>query len=272
PDTDDPSGSPYVTDWSRVLKDETAPYDVLSRMTELKDEGLDDDKNGTGDDETITDITYDRNGNVRSRIASYHTLSSTGAVASGTTTQSDWYLYDSMNRVLRAKGSMSGGVMSRGTGTDLTYDGAGERLTATTTVSGSTNVETYNYTEDGYLASVYIKVGSGSSVIRGDYTYDKMGRQTQTREYNTSGTAIYTANTTYNANSQMTEQDVFATRSDGSWEWDSVYSYYDDTNNDGTYGNTGDRYEGVVMDVRTTVKKGGVSQPTTDSSYYYYWQ
>jgi YD repeat-containing protein len=252
-----PNGDPQITDWTRTIKDSTAQYDVLSRMTQLIDNGADPTHIGATD-QTIINLTYDKNGNIRSRISSYHALSATGAVASGTSPEADWYLYDSMNRFTLTRGTLYDpdgngiGVIQQGTGTTLTYDLSGRRTSATT----GSDVESYKYTGDGYL----LEVDNYSGTKIADYDYDPMGRQILTDEYS-GGVNVYSVVTHYNNNSQITTQTTKTARTDDSnWEWDATYSY-----------SQGSLYLGVLTDVSTQTSKNGGTPSTSDQHYTYEW-
>jgi len=63
-------------------------------------------------------FTYDANGNVRERSATFRALDASGNVAGTDSSQDNWYKYDAMNRFVTTKGVFTGsagsGSISRG--------------------------------------------------------------------------------------------------------------------------------------------------------------
>ena len=86
----------------------TAAYDAMNRMTSWSDAGA------GGAAPASSAWEYDKVGNVRYVTSSYRALDAQGNVAGSNTTNSYWYLYDSMNRTVVTSGELSG---SRGSGT-----------------------------------------------------------------------------------------------------------------------------------------------------------
>ena len=81
-------------------------------------------------------------------------------------------------------GTPGSGAVARGTaGTDISYNAAGERVSAQT---GWGTQETYAYDDAGRLASVEI-----GGVVRAQTSYDLLGRVTSYAEYDRSGTTAH---------------------------------------------------------------------------------
>jgi|GEM_PF-475336 YD repeat-containing protein len=157
-------------------------YDELNRVVKFVDP-----------EATIT-YSYDANGNRRQVKSAYNT-----AVNGAPAVQEYWYQYDSMNRFTITKGVLANGMISNGsTGTRISYDLAGQRLTAT---AANNTVERYSYTSDGYLEDVtingvlgarrendlrgrvtgYIEYKNGAVMTQKYSTFDKDNRVTQER-------------------------------------------------------------------------------------------
>lgn len=131
---------------------------------------------------------YDAVGNVRAIITDYRPMLGGGTLSGATTDQIFWYRYDSMNRVVTTKGTFVGeagsGHIERGTeGTDLSYNAAGQRMTAQTGV-GAQEVYTYN------AADLVTNVAIGG-ITRATNSYDLMGRVTNAVEYNALSVLVY---------------------------------------------------------------------------------
>jgi len=199
-----------------ILQSSTATYDAANRMTSLSDSGR------AGGPRADIVYAYDANGNIRHIGTSY-----TDLVTGATTTHDDWYRYDLMNRVVTSKGrlftnTVNGVTTSSiappgdGSGVQMTYDAAGNRMTSTTshavfvsTPSGSVwvdyqHTEFYTYTEDGYLATVKMADATFDpathittsptiqmATLRAADTRDAMGRVIKHVEY-AAGTQGYT--------------------------------------------------------------------------------
>ncbi|WP_086139183.1 MULTISPECIES: LysM peptidoglycan-binding domain-containing protein [unclassified Janthinobacterium] len=157
-------------------------YDELNRVVKFVDP------------EATISYSYDANGNRRQVKSAYNTVVN-GAPA----VQEYWYQYDSMNRFTITKGVSANGMISTGsTGTRISYDLAGQRLTAT---AANGTVERYSYTSDGYLEDVtingvlaarrendlrgrvtgYIEYKNGALMTQKYSTFDKDNRVTQER-------------------------------------------------------------------------------------------
>lgn len=74
------------------------------------------------------DYEYDLNSNIRRAHSERRILDGNGAAGATADVRDDWYLYDSMNRVVRDKGSLVSGAIAGGT--LYGYDQAGRRATA----------------------------------------------------------------------------------------------------------------------------------------------
>jgi YD repeat-containing protein len=180
----------YYISLSTTLQNATAAYDALGRMTSWSESGT--ALSGT----TAATVpaaskswTYDKVGNVRHVHASYHNLDLNGATVSTVSTLDDWYNYDAMNRVTTSKGVVdaSSGLIVRGyQGVDLAYDAAGERMIATSTLSGTATV----WDPNGYDPNAYGGWGGNTGNYIGvaydydhreNFTYDAAGAITTLR-------------------------------------------------------------------------------------------
>src|SRR5262249_52538398 len=124
----------WPLDW--IMQNATATYDALGRLITWSEAG-----STTMPAASLT-YKYDAASNVRESSAVYHALDGQGIAATGTTSQDFWYTYDSLNRVLVAKGTLSAGAISRGSnGVLLTYDYAGQRAS----MQDASTTETYTY-------------------------------------------------------------------------------------------------------------------------------
>jgi YD repeat-containing protein len=289
--TSTPTSTPY--------QNETITYDAMNRVVTVNDSGY-----GNAAPVSIQ-LTYDANSNVRERKTSYHALSYDGKVMSNASTEDDWYKYDSMNRFVTTKGSLSGtpgaGTIVRGfSGTDLLYDHAGNRIAASTTkyYSGSSykdsfgntyvvsqggvqeQTENYVYTADGYLAQVSLAYGamgqdvntvphsSGPGTKLATYQLDAMGRATLYTEYSvTYGNSTYTRTATYDADSNVIADTTTSVRSDGYYVANTTYDYNLRT----ASGRYDGAYQGVMVHSHTTATLGSTAQPDSDTTNTYQW-
>jgi YD repeat-containing protein len=282
----------------------TTTWDALNRITSLTDTGY------QGTSAVSMTWEYDLASNIRHRGATYYQLNTNGTSSTTQSTQDNWYRYDNMNRLITADGEFVGtrgsGYIDRGlTGTDLTYDADGNRMTAANTVegnsySGSTywgggtytytfqeQKEIYTYTADGYLAQSNIVLGAvansatdtyvqppaatGPGTLQSTYARDAMGRVLTQTEYDSTGTtAVYWKTSVYDADSDVLSDEVWTKRSDGTFDQGDTYSYnaYDYANQ--TY--DGAWMGGAVTHIRTTMSKNGSAQPTSDTRYDYFWR
>jgi YD repeat-containing protein len=157
--------------WSNVYQNATATYDALGRLSNFNEAG------GTNVPAASIAYAYDANGNVRRSTANYRTLDANGAASPYVSTQDQWYRYDALNRVVTAKGILSGGQIVRGTtGVDYLYDQAGQRVRTTrTTTAWATIYDPYGYYDPYYgYGSQYISVPYDADT-REDYTFDAAG-------------------------------------------------------------------------------------------------
>ncbi len=272
-----------------TLQNAIIVYDALNRMTSFTDTG------GTiGEAATIT-WEYDQNGNVRHMNAVYHELDAQGAFASSTKTQDYWYKYDSMNRFVTTRGTLSGtagsGTITRGsTGVDISYNAWGERAIATKTLkttSGSTDSyqeekETYTYTADGYLAQVNAILGTSSSSnpppvtagagnMRASYDRDELGRVWMYKEYadTTLNPEVYTRSATYNAASQVTHDHTWTKRDDNSIVVADTYYDFLNESSPGVY--AGSYGGGVVTHSYGSTISGSTTTNNDTKNTYVWW-
>ncbi|RYG94021.1 MAG: hypothetical protein EON58_17175, partial [Alphaproteobacteria bacterium] len=276
---------------------------------------------------------YDAVGNVRHMVSTYHRLGDQGQVVNTDTpdVQDYWYRYDTMNRFLVTKGALvkygsNGEVVATGdaarnlvgasidrysTGVDLTYNRAGQRLTATKSNFGTTTImglpivhweeqrETYQYTTDGLLAATYITTGerkigsqayvrpnaitSGQGVVRARTDYDVLGRATYYAEYKPEGYdparpdlhKYYDRTIFYNSKGQTDTEITNSWRSDGHFE--AVNQYYYNAQDVGFGLWEGSKYGtymgGVVTYIDTKNRKDGYDgdAPDTVTKHNFTW-
>ncbi|HWA90293.1 MAG TPA: tandem-95 repeat protein [Rhizomicrobium sp.] len=282
----------------------TTTWDALNRITSLSDTGY-------GGQAAVSQTwEYDLASNIRHRSATYYQLNTNGTSSTTLSTQDNWYRYDSMNRVTTVDGELVGargsGHIDRGvTGTDLTYDADGNRLTAATTIAGNSfsgstywgggtytytfqeEKEIYAYTADGYLAQTNVAYGglststdgsyvappaaTGAGTLQSTYARDAMGRVLKQTEFDGAGiNQVYWKTAVYDADSNVTSDEVWTKRSDGTYDQHDTYGYtaYDFANQ--TY--DGAWMGGAVTHITSTLTKNGSGQPTTDTRYDYYWR
>lgn len=271
-------------------------YDGLGRMVSYADSG-----ENAAHGVTIA-TAYDAVGNVRHVVANYSDL------VTGAATQDYWYRYDSLNRFVTTKGVLSGTSGASGTtivrgatGTDIVYDAASQRKSATKTIQGYLDLggfggisyeadqrEDYSYTADGYLASVRIGAGSydapaapTTGTLRAAYTRDAMGRVTDYAEYQADGTTIaYSRASTWDAGSLLTDDVVQQRQANGTMLTSTThYDYtlsssgamWQPTGAGGAWQRvafgTGGGFVGQVTHSKTTRSDGGVSE----TEYAYGW-
>jgi YD repeat-containing protein len=242
-------------------------YDALNRMITFQDSGQ-----NNAHPVTIN-YEYDADGNVMHMLSTYIDL-----VSNTNSTQDFWYRYDSVNRFVTTQGQLldaSGNVtQTRGvagnhinagaTGTEITYDTAGNRATA---VSANES-ESYKYTANGYLSAVYI-----SGALRVQDVRDNMGRVTSHTEFGANGQVVYSKTDTYDAKSQVLSEQTSTVQSDGSTLVATTTFDYKADVGGGSY--TGAYQGGNVTHSRTTNVKitsgGSTNQPTTDTVNSYAW-
>lgn len=223
--------------YTQVIKNQTAGYDALGRMTSWAEAGT-----ATAPAST-TATSYDASGNVRRTLANFYSLDANGA-ASTATTRDYWFRYDSMNRVVTNQGVLQNGAIVRGmgdyysvaTGQDIMYNAAGERTAAATTQAyydgyGGYSVweerENYFYDGAGRLSSTYKATGAavyggqpvpaafGTGTLRSVFSYDLMGRATLQTDYDADGTtAIYSRSAVYNVKGQLESDYAYTKKTD----------------------------------------------------------
>lgn len=274
----------------------SATYDALNRMTSLTEAGgnvAETDSSGGAISYNFSPSSsvtweYDLNGNVINQDATYQTVADDGTISSGTTTQNYWFNYDSMNRVTTSDGQLDGAAGSqyvdRGmTGTDYTYNAAGERVSSTITgiqfygsgIATQSQETLYTYTADGYLAEVNLALGaldttgstsppaaSGTGYVQATYTLDQMGRVLSQSEFDSSGNTVYSRSATYDNDSNLLTDQVTDVRSDGTYVSDDIYTYNDLT--------SGHFDGGVVTSETTATYKNGTYQATSLTQNYYF--
>ncbi|WP_229008412.1 LysM peptidoglycan-binding domain-containing protein [Methylophilus sp. Leaf408] len=199
-------------------------YDAMNRITSM------------GDPKANILYEYDAVGNRRMVKSIYHD----GANGSPQE-QTYWYKYDSMNRFLITMGTLSGtrGVAgttittgtsgtnttaSNSDGVSIMYNVAGQRVSAFNAKRGS--VETYTYTNDGYLENVYIKESNQSNaVLRSSRVNDVLGRVTSYVERNAGNAQTYSKTIDYDKDSRVIKE----TGKDGATNFTTNYTYYTDS-------------------------------------------
>jgi YD repeat-containing protein len=149
----------------------------------------------------------------------------------------------------------------------------------------SAQVETYSYTDDGFLSGVSIAVqdlaatgdngttsptaGSlGSSVTRATYTDDAMGRVVSLNEYDSSGTTIiYSRSASYDAASRLSSDSVTSVVANGTGGTDTMVTattYYYTTSG-------GANLLGALDRMVAANSKNGTSVSTVTTSHSYAW-
>src|SRR4029077_8357953 len=112
-------------------------FETLHRFIEAKDPRF------------LETFTYDANGNRRSIIASFVKPDYTKDVIT------NWYTYDSQNRITRSQGVLKNGtiVITSAQGVRLTYDTLGNRRSAIHYDNGVLVTEAYSYTGNNLLTT-----------------------------------------------------------------------------------------------------------------------
>ena len=192
------SSYPTTSTYNYSLVSESATYDALGRLTSMTAAATNGANGYATPAATITE-KYDAAGNIRN-TASVHAVLNAAGAAAGTVTESFWFRYDAMNRLVTDKGSLSGAAGAAGTtivrgntyagsavaqGQDYVYDAAGQRVAALRTEyspGGSTYYSNYlpgtyqetreNYDYDGAGRVADIRTTSGSAVLE---SYDALG-------------------------------------------------------------------------------------------------
>jgi YD repeat-containing protein len=172
-----------------VVQNATAAYDAMGRMTNWAEAG-----NATAP-ASSTAYEYDLVGNFRHTSSTQVWLDQQGAPIYNPVVHY-WYRYDPMNRVTLDKGTFSGspGSGSIVGGTAYTYDAAGNRRTATSTVTRTNKLWKYvpslgpptpryysnppeNYPDDGGGQLTYIDYQFSSAQVE-TYTYNEANHLT----------------------------------------------------------------------------------------------
>ncbi len=166
-----------VSTFSEQLTNQTASYDALGRLTTMNEAGT-----STAPATSIA-RAYDAAGNIRNTVSTHAILNHNGVVTSNVT-DSFWYRYDGMNRLVTDRGMLSGAAGAAGTtivrtatttgndidsgkrSTDYVYDLAGQRVAALRT----DYTPEYYYGGNEYYDSDYF------SETREMYDYDGAGR------------------------------------------------------------------------------------------------
>ena len=213
-------------------------YDELNRVVKFVDP-----------EATIT-YSYDANSNRRQVKSVYNTVVN-GAPA----VQEYWYQYDSMNRFTITKGVSANGMISTGsTGTRISYDLAGQRLTAT---AANGTVERYSYTSDGYLEDVTI-----NGVLGARRENDLRGRVTVYMEYK-NGAKTSQKNTSYDYDNRILQESYTDTVT-----WKTTVTDFDYRLDVGNGNYTGVD-QGVVT--HTFQHAQGVTNTGVHTMYSYVW-
>ncbi|MFZ2029934.1 MAG: LysM peptidoglycan-binding domain-containing protein [Vitreimonas sp.] len=218
-----PEEVPVDKTWNGMTKNMTASYDALGRLTAWSDAAI---TNGAANGA----YEYDANGNVRRSNATTHVMSNSNLSAT-TTAQDYWYTYDSLNRIVIAKGALSGGVIGRGaTGVSIFYDGAGQRVYSYEAISGGqTRREDYTYDAGGRITQVNSADGSSppssAGAVRATYTYDAMGRTLTEANKNSSGSTVFSRTLTYNNKGQITHDSTSTVISSTTNRTETDYDY-----------------------------------------------
>jgi YD repeat-containing protein len=273
-------------------KDADATYDALGRMLTWS-------QAAGASPAASTSFAYDANGNIRKKESSFHSLDAHGVASGSPVTTENWYAYDSLNRVVIDGGGLDGGVIVGGT--QIAYDDAGQRAYTLTPFADSyggtyynpetgmweidpegpgptffTNYRRENYIYDaggrldqvrvneGYydeVNEVYVPPTTGGT-LRGDYSYDLMGRMLTQIDYQADGTTVaYSRTLVYNDKSQITS-DTTATRR-GSMVYQSVST--------SDYGSGSGYALGQALTVTSVNTQNGGSSVTSLMTNTYVW-
>ncbi|RSY78556.1 LysM peptidoglycan-binding domain-containing protein [Sphingomonas koreensis] len=166
----------YFEPSHQSLQNASATYDALNRLTNWVEAGT------TTAAEASTAHAYDANGNIRRTTASFRHLDTHGAPYGYVTTTDHWYRYDSMNRVVTAKGVQTGsGIVRGGSGVDILYDTAGRRTQVTTTAQRIANATYMEYREPYWEPVFHSVTVPYEAEVRETYTYYNTGELNQVR-------------------------------------------------------------------------------------------
>ncbi|MEH3101101.1 putative toxin [Sphingomonas adhaesiva] len=162
--------------FSYQITDQTATYDALGRLRTMNAAAT------TFAPAADIARAYDAAGNIRSTVSTHAVLDQNGAVTSNVT-DTFWYRYDSMNRLVTDRGMLSGAAGATDTtivrtvsnstaganatpSNDYVYDLAGQRIAAIRT----------EYGPPTYISTVGVWVPGGQREAREIYGYDGAGR------------------------------------------------------------------------------------------------
>ena len=109
-------GTYYSTPIQSTLENSTATYDAMNRITGITDPG---DSTNRRPSFSLA-RTYDANSNVRSAITAHQSIDSAQNLVTTVVTDAYWYRYDSLNRFVVNKGSLSGTAGASGTTIGIT--------------------------------------------------------------------------------------------------------------------------------------------------------
>jgi YD repeat-containing protein len=161
------------------LQDTELSYDALGRLTQAEDA------------QSVVNYSYDAVGNRRKMSYAYTDLLYTGTDTSKKNLNiTNWYTYDSMDRMIIADGDLVSGVIKRNgdKGVALAYNSAGDRTEVIYTKDGKTFRENYYYNNVHLLTSTigsYWQSGVGWSASRtlNTRSYDTLNRVTTNTTY-----------------------------------------------------------------------------------------
>ncbi len=155
-------------------------YDALNRMTLYTDNGFQVGASYSNPNVTNISYKYDAAGNVINTNASYYSWT-TGATLQ---TKDYYYSYDAVNRFLVTRGVLSGSTITTSSagGTRVTYNLAGDRISASTYTGTSNGFEVYAYDLLGDLKSVSMGTSIANATLRASYKRDALGRVTEYSE------------------------------------------------------------------------------------------
>jgi YD repeat-containing protein len=196
--------SEYATNGATVIENATATYDAMGRMITWAEIG-----GSVTTPAASLAWSYDAVGNVRHETETYYGIQSDGTAYSTSITENFWYRYDAMNRVTTDHGELSGTSIVRGMyGTDLCYDAAGQRHTATTDKYGIVGEALvwvpYTDGEPGYHDPLPIEPGVTGDYVPQDRYYNGVQRETYTYDDAGNLTAVAIVETGYTDNGDGT--------------------------------------------------------------------
>ena len=236
------------TTTNKTLQNSVATYDALGRLTRWEEKGVAAQSGyGTTVPRAYKNFEYDKQGNIRRTVSSALSMNGSGGVTRSSVDKDSWFLYDSMNRITRSEGTKVGSTITRGTGTDIAYDKAGQRIytvqDVVTYTAGdpyappipvtTTTRENYSYNAAGQLTQVReAKTTNGTlpgtgGTIRSTMTYDLLGRQTRQLDRDAAGSTNYVVDIakTYNNKSQIATDTTIIRRSGSTYKTVTSYNY-----------------------------------------------